>query len=155
MHYLDCFHTLLGKFTKLFEQFFHVISIRKSESREHYQPSAFGLGLAKFSLGSLFVILITWKIFSHTFKFFYESGNRKNNATKYNFLHFSSIFRRKIELSKIFFHTFPGLGTNFSGLSLAELRSANERPEKLVPRSGKIFFPLLGTNFSSLSLVEE
>ena len=62
----------------------------------------------------------------------------------YYFLNFSSIFRRKIELSKIFFHTFPGLGTNFSGLSLAELRSANERPEKLVPRSGKNIFPRLG-----------
>ena len=44
-------------------------------------------------------------------------------------------------MSKIFFHTFPGLGTNFSGLSLAELRLANERPEKLVPRSGKNIFP--------------
>ena len=44
-------------------------------------------------------------------------------------------------MSKNFFHTFPGLGTNFSGLSLAELRSANERPEKLVPRSGKNIFP--------------
>ena len=54
------------------------------------------------------------------------------------FLHFSRIFRRKKELSKIFFHTFPGLGTNFSGLSLAEQSSANERPEKLVPRPGKV-----------------
>ena len=77
----------------MFGQFFHVISITKSEPREHYQPSACGLGLAKFSLGSLFVILITWKNFSHTFKFFYEGGNRKNNATKYNYLDltFSSV----------------------------------------------------------------
>ena len=79
------FHAPSWKNLKVFGQFFHVISITKSEPREHYQPSACGLGLAKFSLGSLFVILITWKIFSHTFKFFYESGNRKNNATKYNF----------------------------------------------------------------------
>ena len=67
LHYLDCFHTLLGKFTKQFEQFFHVISIRKSESQEHYQSWAFGLGLAKFSLDSLFLISITWKNCSHSF----------------------------------------------------------------------------------------
>ena len=54
LHYFDCFHTLLGKITKLFEQFFPVILVQKVILETSSTSRACGPRSGKMFLESLF-----------------------------------------------------------------------------------------------------
>ena len=59
--------------------FFQVTSVEKRKLRKHFSASAYGLGLKKLFLSSLFSTLVTWeKLKSDVEKFYFRRDMEKN-----------------------------------------------------------------------------